>query len=151
MSKSENQEYTLLRKEYPRTWRIWFRMNRRCELGQDGNYVDVEVCARWNRNTSQEQGFINFVEDLGPSEGVLEIDRINPFGDYEPANCRWVKGEVNRQNKRMHVDGRLDMLELAKRNSIEPRTFYARLRRGWTVQDAATLPTSKIPYRNRLA
>lgn len=65
MSKSTNQEYTLLRKEYPRTWRIWFRMNRRCELGQDGNYVDVEVCARWNRNTSQEQGFINFVEDLG--------------------------------------------------------------------------------------
>ena len=78
MSKSKNLYYTELRKEYPRTWRIWYRMNKRVDYGVKG-YTDIIVCDEWNIDTSAEQGFLNFFDDMGESEGKLEIDRINPF------------------------------------------------------------------------
>lgn len=143
-------EYTQLRKDYPRTWRIWYRMNRRCDIGQNGDYVDVEVCDAWNIHTQHQQGFINFLDDMGPSEGRLEIDRINPLGDYELENCRWVEPAVNRRNTRARHRGDYKWLDVAKANGIKRVTFYHRLYRGWTPQDAATLPVDKSKYRNRL-
>lgn len=149
MTKSKNSYYTELRKEYPRTWRIWYRMNRRVSDNVKG-YADVIVCDEWNIDTSAEQGFLNFFDDMGESEGKLEIDRINPFGDYEANNCRWVTRTIQNNNTRNHHQGDYDMLHLAYSNNIPRHTFYGRLKRGWAPIDAATLPSSKIPYRNRL-
>ena len=150
MSKSQNSHYTSLRKDYPRTWRIWYRMCYRCNNDCQDSYVDVSVCDEWNYYESGEEGFINFLDEMGPSEKDLEIDRINPFGNYEPGNCRWVDQAVNRQNKRMQLDGSLDMLNLAKKNGINPHTFYSRINNhGWHPQDAATLPPSPIKYKKR--
>jgi len=149
MSKSKNLYYTELRKEYPRTWRIWYRMNRRVDYGVKG-YTDIIVCDEWNIDTSAEQGFLNFFDDMGESEGKLEIDRINPFGDYEPNNCRWVTRTTQNNNTRKHCQGDYEMLHLAYSNNIPRHTFYGRIKRGWAPIDAATLPSSKIPYRNRL-
>jgi len=151
MAKSNNSYYASLRKDYPRTWRIWYRMNRRCEIGQSGNYVHVEVCDEWNRNESGEEGFINFVDDMGPSEKDLEIDRINPFGNYEPGNCRWTTRTVNQNNTRWHhTSERAKWKKKADANGIGRHCFYARLARGWNIQDAATLPPEHIPYRKRI-
>lgn len=150
MSKSENTYYSSLRKDYPRTWRIWYRMNRRCELGQDGNYVHVEVCDEWNREISGEEGFINFVDDMGPSEKDLEIDRINPFGDYEPGNCRWVDRFVQANNTRWHHGEQAQWRKKAEKNGIGRHCFYARLSRGWNINDASTLPPANKPYRKRI-
>jgi hypothetical protein len=149
MSKSKNLYYTELRKEYPRTWRIWYRMNKRVDYGVKG-YTDIIVCDEWNIDTSAEQGFLNFFDDMGESEGKLEIDRINPFGDYEPNNCRWVTRTTQNNNTRKHCQGDYEMLHLAYSNNIPRHTFYGRIKRGWAPIDAATLPSSKIPYRNRL-
>ena len=124
-------------------------MNYRCKHNVQKDYIDVHVCDEWNYYESGQEGFINFIDEMGPSERDLEIDRINPFGMYEPSNCRWVKQEVNRQNKRMHVDGTLDNLDLAKQNGITGSTYYGRLRRGWHPNDAATLPPSSTKYKNR--
>jgi len=150
MSKSKNPYYTELRKEYPRTWRIWYRMNKRCQYGQQGTYVDVEVCDDWNIQVEGEQAFINFVDDMGPSELALEIDRKDPFGDYERSNCRWVQPRVNRYNTRKRVSGAYNNIELAKKNGINRYTYYARIRRGWDSRDAATLPTSQKKYKKRI-
>jgi len=148
--KSQNPYYTSLRKDYPGTWRIWYRMNRRCELGQDGNYVHVEVCDEWNRNESGEEGFINFVDDMGPSEKDLEIDRINPFGNYEPGNCRWVNRFVQANNTRWHHGEQAQWRKKAEKNGIGRHCFYARLSRGWNINDASTLPPANKPYRKRI-
>ena len=49
---------------------------------------------RWNV-------FENFLKDMGePPSDEFTLDRINPFGIYEPSNCRWVTWEVQKMNKR---------------------------------------------------
>ena len=147
--KSRNPYYTDLRKEYPRTWRIWYRMNKRCRDNQLG-YVEVSVCDDWNIDISKEEGFINFVDDMGPSEKELEIDRINPFGDYEPNNCRWTSRTVQTQNTRARAQGDYKYLELAHKNNICRATFYSRIERGWNPKDAATLPPEQKRYKDRI-
>lgn len=149
MPKSQNSYYSSLRKDYPRTWRIWYRMNRRCETDQKG-YFEVEVCEEWSRELSQEEGFINFVDDMGPSEKDLEIDRIDPWGHYEPNNCRWVTRKVQNNNYRFHHSERGKLIKQAKANGICKGTVYSRLERGWAIEDAVTLPPSPFKYKDRL-
>ena len=36
----------------------------------------------------------------------MEIDRIDPDGNYEPENCRWVTRQENVRNRRMSAQNR---------------------------------------------
>jgi len=59
--------------------------------------LGVKVCDRWLESLE------NFVADMGlPDEG-MSIDRIDPSGNYEPNNCRWVDIETQANNKRNTV------------------------------------------------
>ena len=53
----------------------------------------VEMCNRWD-------SFENFLFDMGERPADTTIDRINPFGNYEPDNCRWSTRQVQANNKR---------------------------------------------------
>ena len=53
----------------------------------------VEMCNRWD-------SFENFLFDMGERPADTTIDRINPFGNYEPTNCRWSTRQVQANNKR---------------------------------------------------
>jgi len=53
----------------------------------------VRVCAEWDE-------YENFIRDIGPKPDGMSIDRINPFGDYEPENCRWATDEQQVENTR---------------------------------------------------
>lgn len=144
-----DQMYTSLRKEYPRTWRIWYRMCKRCELPQKG-YAQISVDENWDYFEIGSYGFLNFIDDMGPQEDPkLELDRINVLGDYEKSNCRWTTRTVNNNNKRWHQSEKGKMNTLRKRNGINRHTYYGRLERGWDPHDAATMPPNAIPYKNR--
>ncbi len=81
-------------------YRIWKGMKARCECETNSAYkkygaLGVKVCAEWRSS------FESFLSDVGPRPGDrMTLDRINPFGDYEPGNCRWATPEEQARNKR---------------------------------------------------
>ncbi len=81
---------------------VWKGMKQRCNDSSSDNFrwyggIGVSVCRRW------EMSFANFMKDMGrrPFDN-MELDRINPFGNYEPGNCRWVTHKENMNNQRQH-------------------------------------------------
>lgn len=80
------------------TYITWQHMRYRCANPDDDAYrwygaKGVEVCDEWN-------SFEKFLEDMGERPEGMTLDRINPFGDYEPDNCRWADSETQHQNTR---------------------------------------------------
>lgn len=90
----------------------WVGMMQRCLNPKSGSYDryggrGISVCDRWRGERKQGQitgsidGFHNFLLDMGPRPSPEHsIDRIDPHGNYEPANCRWATPEVQQANKR---------------------------------------------------
>lgn len=80
----------------------WKGMHRRCSSPKDSHYKNyggrgIQVCERWTELS-------NFIEDMQPTyfEGA-EIDRINPDGNYEPSNCRWLTRDMQAANKTTNI------------------------------------------------
>lgn len=74
-------------------------MQERCTNPNKRNYrwygaIGVTVCERWRGN------FAAFIADMGPCPPKHSLDRIDPFGNYEPANCRWADWATQCANKR---------------------------------------------------
>lgn len=46
----------------------------------------ITICARW----TGPDGYATFIADMGPPPaGRFRLVRLDPDGDYTPANCRW--------------------------------------------------------------
>lgn len=147
--------YTTLRKHNIRLWRIWYRMNRRCGTNEDGspvdpNYKKISVCDEWSKDISGDLGFINFYDDMitGYTDD-LELDRIDPFGNYQADNCRWATRKQQMNNTRWHTTDYGKRYLEARKRGLNRHTIYSRLERGWSVEDAFTLPIGKKPYKTR--
>ncbi len=74
-------------------------MRERCSNPKKHNYKHyggrgIRVCERWSR-------IENFLEDMYYDWfDKATIDRIDPDGDYEPGNCRWLTRAENNKTKR---------------------------------------------------
>ncbi len=75
------------------TYYSWQGMHQRTRHREE--YSDVSVCERWD-------SFENFLEDMGKRPIDMTIDRINPYGNYEPDNCRWADAMTQRHNRRVN-------------------------------------------------
>lgn len=85
-----------------RLYRIWANMKTRCFNSNSPMYqwygaVGVTVCEDW-------MNFANFRKWALSSgyEDSLTIERINPFGNYDPQNCTWIPLREQNKNKRCH-------------------------------------------------
>lgn len=141
--------YSELRKQYLAEWRIWYKMHYNCKYNLD-YYVETRVCDEW----TGEQGFINWLDELGPRPGNnYVLDRINKLGDYEPGNVEWTTRSKSQLRQRRHLDEKsiINYRKRAETNGIHRHCFYARIRAGWNVEDASNLPMSQKKYYKRTA
>lgn len=82
---------------------IYGHMKRRCDTEKEANYS--EYGGRGITYDPKWKTFQGFWEDM--SEGYsdeLELDRIDPDGNYCKENCRWVDKYVQAFNTRMRKD-----------------------------------------------
>lgn len=81
------------------TYLAWQNMKARCAREVFAHdYAHVNVCNRW------ENSFLAFLEDMGERPEGMSLDRIDPTGNYEPANCRWADASTQARNTRTRSD-----------------------------------------------
>jgi hypothetical protein len=79
------------------TYISWYSMRKRCCNPNHEKYprygaMGIKVCSRW-------MVFENFLADMGERPKGLTLDRINPYGNYEPENCRWATPTEQARNR----------------------------------------------------
>lgn len=140
---------------YVPEYNVWRNMRKRCGSPRNDNYPryggrGITVCARWLHS------FSNFYKDMGPRpSNKHQIDRIDSSGNYEPANCRWVTIDIQSRNRRIkNTCRRLTLNGVTKTvqewstcTGIGRQRIDERLRDGWSVEKALTLPVKKISKR----
>jgi hypothetical protein len=89
-----------------RLYAVWKQMKKRCNNPNSDVYrwygaKGVVVCDEWKESfiSFKEWAYENGYDDTA-SRGECTIDRINPFGNYEPDNCRIVPMSVQLKNTR---------------------------------------------------
>ena len=81
------------------TYKSWSEMKARCKNpnhSRGGCYEGVTYCEEW-------EVFVNFFRDMGVRPEGTTLDRINPWGNYEPSNCRWADIFTQENNRRNNV------------------------------------------------
>ncbi|OUV75340.1 MAG: hypothetical protein CBC91_07530 [Rickettsiales bacterium TMED131] len=139
------RQYTAMRKANRNFWGRWYQMNMRC-INNEPAYEDVSVCAEWHIELSGEQGFLNFAEDMMEDfDEDLTLDRIDPRGQYDAHNCRWVSRTVQNRNTRFHKhtergQALTKMYEKWGHNKAVKQRFWSRHKRGWSFDDIVNVP-----------
>lgn len=91
-----------------RFYSIWKNMKQRCTNVENPSYkwygaLGITVCDRWKNSfiafkVDMYESYLDHCEKFGNKDTTL--DRIDPYKDYEPSNCRWATWEEQRENKR---------------------------------------------------
>lgn len=118
----------------------WTNMKGRCRNKNDSSYKNyggrgIKVCKEWLI-------FPKFLEDMEPSFRTgLTLDRIDVNGNYCKENCRWATMKEQCNNRRNNITFNGETIESAsKRLGCELSSINARLKDGWTLEEAFTTP-----------
>lgn len=133
---------------------IWNGIIHRC-TNKNSQYSHIyydrgiRICDEWR---SDYIAFRDWALSHGYSD-ELTIDRIDNNKGYEPSNCRWVTSGIQSRNKRNIIPrnafGESKILSdwaIDYRCVVKPDTFRHRIRLGWDIERALTIPT-KITKR----
>jgi hypothetical protein len=114
-------------------------MKRRCTNPSLDGYKNygakgIGYCERW-------ESYENFLEDMGERPEGMTLDRIDPAGDYEPSNCRWLSmtEQIRSRSNAVTLNGK-PLIEICKEAGIEYGTLHRRIKRGWSIEDALNRP-----------
>lgn len=133
-----------------RLYRVWNDIKMRCYQKKHINYADyggrgIAMCDEWHYDfvLFKDWAYENGYDETAP-RGKCTIDRIDPDGNYEPSNCRWVNMTVQannkRRTKRYEFNGEAHTLaEWSAIKHIKPNTLRHRIvLAGWPIDKALT-------------
>jgi len=126
-------------------YRIWAGIKTRCFNEKDPGYPryggrGISMCREW------VDSFEAFYEYVGPRPTEAHtIERDDNDGDYEPGNARWATAKEQANNRRSsrfieYLGERKTVSQWAEILGWKTSTFEMRLKRGWTIEEAASLP-----------
>lgn len=132
MSKHGANRNGILTSEY----QSWSAMHQRCAVtnrAKASRYAErgIQIVDRW----CGDDGFSNFLADMGPRPDGHTLERVDNDGPYGPDNCRWATMEEqsnNRStNRRVTAFGRTQTLaQWSRETGIKPGTIAWRLASG---------------------
>ncbi len=130
--------------------KLWRSLKYRCGK----KYIDrhiyydrgISVCKEW---ASNYHAFEKWCFENGYSK-ELQIDRKDNDLGYSPENCRFVTATVNGRNKRNAIlikykGEKIHLRDLIERDfkNLKFPTVYARIKQGWTLEEAIETPIIK--------
>lgn len=125
---------------------MWLQMIARCYDPKHEKYPryggrGIRVCDRWICHRL-------FAEDMGPRPEGKSLNRIDNDGDYCPENCEWAgpfeQAQNQSTNRNITFNGETNCITKWERiTGISRKTISKRLKNGWTIQNALTVPPSK--------
>jgi len=125
-------------------------MKRRCLNQNDKNYHHyggrgISICNKWLE-------FDQFYHDMGDKPHNMTLERADVDGNYSLENCKWatwIEQHNNRRNNHtIDFNGfTLTMQQWSERLGMNPKTLFARIKRGWTIERAITQPVGR--YRKK--
>ena len=97
------------------SYNTWRAMMRRCSNPNDKDFkrygaTGLKVCERWH-------DYLNFEADMGEPVGNQTLDRIDPYGDYTPENCRWAELPVQARNLRVRASSKTGVTGVSQVNN----------------------------------
>lgn len=138
-----------------RIYNIWKGIHNRCNTNKENDknykwYKNISYCPEWEE-------FLPFYE-WAIANGYrddLSIDRIDPQGDYEPSNCRWVDATTQANNKSntrlVTYSGRtLPISEWARLFHFCKSCFYERVKKGESEEQAINYFEKKFMSMNNV-
>lgn len=143
----KNIPWTKHHKSDTRLYNVWKSMKGRCYTKSCSNYHlyggrGIKVCDEWKKdfNAFYEWSIANGYKEVD-DRNEYTIDRIDPNGNYEPSNCRWVNMETQSNNRRCSVkymfDGELLTLrEISNKTGIDYNHLRGRIDRGLSIYEA---------------
>lgn len=137
---------------HQRLHNTWCSMRQRCEKPHCSGYwkygaKGIRVCDEWHIF----ENFRDWAYENGYSD-ELTIDRIDPNGNYEPQNCRWVTQKVQQNNRSNNVlitynDETHNIEEWENITGIPYDVIYNRHHRGWTPERIFNQKKRKSPEK----
>lgn len=134
---------------YSRIYKIWLGMKNRCYNPKNYSYKNygargIKVCDEWKNNPKT---FCDWANENGYTD-ELTIDRIDVNDDYKPSNCRWIIKSEQTKNKRNTIyltykNETKSLISWCEETNINLKVLRARLKRGWTIEEALTTPVGQ--------
>jgi hypothetical protein len=138
----------------PPEYMTWSNMKDRCHNTKSEFYYmyggrGITVCPQW------QHSFEVFLSDVGlrPSSDH-SLDRINPDGNYEPGNVRWLSPEGQANNRRcvkMYTFRGMtkSVAEWSRIVGTKYTTIRTRIEHGWTPYDAIFMGWNRRAWRQK--
>ena len=104
----------------------------------------IKVCDRWLESID------NYIEDMGkPIFSMASIDRIDNNQGYSKENCHWATKKEQSVNRRttkfIEFNGEtLCMADWSRKLGCEKKVISQRLKAGWTIEQALTMPKGTV-------